>query len=289
MNLSTLLFILPFLLGAEPSSEELDALMRAKWRQFFHQVARDYSLVRQPDQRRLELVDKPVYTWARSGPQGGTYGGVYVWTNQGNVESVACYWRNPNNAGNGLAVAHELHSLSPVVLSSEGKVSNSWKPKAGLKRQILNGSAKPEASAVQRMQQMRTLCRDFAAHSISSSDERTELRLLPQPLYRYQSTNPEIVDGALFAFVCSIGTDPEIFLQLEAINTDEGPRWHFTAARFSHLDLHLNYQGKEVWQALRDTENPISHNADQTYWLFHKPVDQARIDALSGQQTNKDE
>lgn len=283
MNFAIGLLFLPFLFGADPAApgDELDAEMRGKWRQFFGQIATDYSLSHQSDHQKLELVDRPVYTWARSGPYGGTYGGVYVWTDHGNVESVACFWRSPDQAGK-ISVAHELHSLSPVVLSSEGTASNSWKPKAGLKRQLIEGAPRPEGSAVQRMQQMRALCRDFAAHSISAGEERTELRLLPQPLYRYQSTNPEIVDGALFAFVCSIGTDPEVFLQLEAVNTTDGPRWHFAAARFSHMDLHLSYQGKEVWQALRDDKNPISHNADQTYWLFHKQIDRAKVDWLNG-------
>jgi hypothetical protein len=128
------------------------------------------------------------------------------------------------------------------------------------------------------MQQMRAICRDFSAHSVGVAGDRTELRLLPQPLYRHQSTNPEVVDGALFAFVCSVGTDPEVFLHLEAINTADGPRWHYTAARFSHMDLFVKYQDVEVWQALRDAENPISHNPDHTYWVFHQPFDEKMFD-----------
>jgi hypothetical protein len=54
--------------------------------------------------------------------------------------------------------------------------------------------------------------------------QRTELRLLSTPVYRYQ------VDGALFAFVCAVATDPEAFLLLEARKTDEGPRLHYAFA-----------------------------------------------------------
>jgi hypothetical protein len=116
---------------------------------------------------------------------------------------------------------------------------------------------------------------------VRSRGERTELRLLPQPLYRSQSTNADIVDGGLFVFVCSVGTDPEVFLQLEAINTAEGPRWHYTASRFSHMNLFVNYKDREVWQALRDPENTISHNADHTYWMFHRPFDRMKLDAAN--------
>jgi len=270
------------LFGVEQAAraQELDSAARAQWRRVFDGVAADYKLAGASESRELKLVDSATYTWARSGPYGGTYGAVYVWTNRGNAEAVACFWRNPGTNGT-LSIVHELHSLSPVVLTSVGKDSDSWKPKAGLKRHLFVDAPVPAASATGRMQQLRTLCRDLSAKSVSSRGDRTELRLLPQPLYRYQSTNPDVVDGALFAFVCSVGTDPEAFLQLEAIQTADGPRWHYTLARFSHMDLHVNYKDVEVWNALRDMDNPISHNADHTYWVFHQPLDSTKLDAPS--------
>jgi len=269
-------------LGVDPPAptEELDAATRSQWRRLFDGIAADYKLVPQSESQVLALVENATYVWARSGSHGGTYGAVYVWTNRGNAEAVACFWRYVRPDGT-LSIVHELHSLSPVVLSSQGKESNSWKPQAGLKRHPLADAPAPAASAVARMQQMRTFCRDFSARSVASGGERTELRLLPQPLYRYQSTNPDVIDGALFAFVCSVGTDPEAFLQLEAIQTPEGPRWHYTAARFSYMDLHVNYKDTEVWKALRDQDNPISRNADRTYWVFHRPFDPMQLEAPS--------
>jgi hypothetical protein len=261
--------------GAAKADESEEAT-RAQWRRVFEGVAADYTLSRASSQENLTLVEQATYTWARSGPHGGTYGSVYVWTDRGNAEAVACFWRYPNPTGR-LAVVHELHSLSPVVLDSKGKEASSWKPKSGLKRHLLADAPTPAPTATGRMQQMRTICRDLAARSVSSGGDRTELRLLPQPLYRFQSTNPEIVDGALFAFVCSIGTDPEAFLQLEAIETADGPRWHFALARFSHMDLFVSYKDAEVWKALRDQDNPISHNAEHTYWVFHQPFDPATL------------
>jgi hypothetical protein len=260
------------------TADDDEEAIRAKWRHLFDRVAADYKLACPSEKQELRLVDRATYTWARSGAYGGTYGSVYVWTNRGNAEAVACFWRDPHTNGR-VSVVHELHSLSPVVLQSTGKESDSWKPKGGLKRQPLAEAPKPAASATGRLQQMRTICRDFAGHSVGSAGDRTELRLLPQPLYRYQSTNPDIVDGALFAFVCSVGTDPEAFLQLEAINTPEGPRWHFTAARFSHMDLFVSYREREVWQAIRDQENTIAYNADHTYWVYHRPFDATMLDA----------
>jgi hypothetical protein len=147
-----------------------------------------------------------------------------------------------------------------------------------VKRHALGDAPLPAATATGRLQQMRALCRDFAAHSMSVRGERTELRLLPQPLYRFQSTDPDVMDGGLFAFVCSIGTDPEVFLLLEARKMEDGPRWQYTLARFSHMDLHVSYKNHEVWQALRDQENTLAHNADHTYWVFHQPFDALKAD-----------
>jgi hypothetical protein len=269
----------PFIVSATATADETDAAMRAQWRQVFDGVAADYQLAREPEHRPLALVQQPTYTWARSGPHGGSYGSVYVWTDRGNAEAVACFWRYPGTGGT-LSVVHELHSLSPVVLNSTGKESDSWKPKAGLKRHPLADAPLPAASTTGRMQQMRALCRDFSARSVSSGGERTELRLLPQPLYRYESTHPGLVDGALFAFVCSIGTDPELFLVLEALDDPDGARWHYALARFSHMNLFVNYKDKEVWQAIRDQDNTMAHNADHTYWVFHRPPpDHLKLDA----------
>lgn len=279
MNSAWLLAVM-CLFAADPAqtSDEPSAAFRASWRTVFDGVAAEYKLQREDDKEPLQLVDRATYTWARSGPHKGTYGSVYVLTKQGNVESVACFWRNPGAAGR-VSIVHELHSLSPVVLNTQWNQSDSWKPKEGVKRQRVPDAPVPAAMAAGRKQQMRMLSRDFAAHSVGSAGDRTELRLLPQPLYQYHSANPDVLDGGLFAFVCSVGTDPEIFLQLEALNTANGPQWHYTLARFSHMDLFVSYKDKELWQAIRDAENPISRNANHTYWVFHQPFYEANLES----------
>lgn len=258
-------------------SEDAEPIDRARWRRIFDDVAAEYRLRRESESEPLDLLDRATYLWARSGPHGGTYGAVYVWTHRGTADAVACFWRYPSADGR-LSIVHELHSLSPAVLLSDAGPSRSWQPKAGVSRRPLPDAPVPAASPVGRLLQMRALCREFSACSLSARDERTELRLLPQPLYRYQSTDPGVPDGGLFAFVCSIGTDPEAFLLLEAVNTANGPQWCYTLGRFSHMNLFVNYRKAEVWRAERDEKNTISHNADHTYWVFHQPFDPALLE-----------
>jgi len=252
----------------------------AAWRQAFDRIAARYALARPAakTEETFQLVERATYTWSRSGPKGGTYGAVYVWTDRGNAAAVACLWRDPFT-NNQLSVCHELHSLSPVAIESHGPEATTWKPKTGMKRILLPDAPVPAGTAVGRMSQMRALCRDFAAWSEGGAGDRTELRLLPQPLYRFQSTNPDVIDGGLFAFVCSVGTDPEVFLQLEAVETSDGPRWHAVLGRFSHMNLFVRFRDQELWRALRDQENPISHNAEQTYWVFHVPFDRSELES----------
>jgi hypothetical protein len=255
-------------------SQEVETNQTASWLPVFDRIAAEYEIYPSGASPALELLAQPVYKWARPGPNGGTNGAIYVWTHDGCAAAVACFWRSANSDGKN-SIAHELHSLSGAVLSSQRGGANQWKPEAGLKRQILADAPVPASSPTGRLQQMRTLCRDFSARTVSSRGERTELRLLPQPLYRYRSTSSEVADGALFAFVCSVGTDPEVFLLLEDIDTPEGPRWHYSLARFSHLNLFVNYKEREVWQSVRGSHDTISHNADNTYWLFHEPFETA--------------
>ena len=62
---------------------------------------------------------------------------------------------------------------------------------------------------------------DAVAHSYApvektdrDDESRQQMRLLTQPIFRYASPQAGIIDGTMFAFVQ--GTDPEVFLQVEA-------------------------------------------------------------------------
>ncbi|HQU46772.1 MAG TPA: hypothetical protein PK867_28470, partial [Pirellulales bacterium] len=118
----------------------------------------------------------------------------------------------------------------------------------------------------------RSLARGFSGHTVAVDGARRELRLLTAPLYRYQSTDADLLDGALFAFVCSVCTDPEVFLLVESARTADGPRWHYALARFGNRDLFMKYRDDEVWRSVRGGDDVLLHNADNTYWLFHEGI-----------------
>lgn len=254
----------------EPNSQ-------SRWLALYNRTAAEYEMFRDPEHRvKLELKSGPIYKWTANSAEGAN-GAVYVWTHRGCAEAVGCFWLwPPQNGGSGngssLRLAHELHSLSPVVLKPVREGATQWTPKAPLPRAALDGAPVPVKSAARRLAQMRSIGQDFSAHSLATDGERRELRLLTTPLYRYKTADPEVDDGALFAFVCTVGTDPEAFLVLEPRQTTEGPRWHYALARFSHLDLFVNYQDREVWRSVRGPDDAFAHNADHTYRCFGEPV-----------------
>ena len=93
---------------------------------------------------------------------------------------------------------------------------------------------------------MRALARRFTARSIDGNEKDWELRLLPQPLYRFSDEAGGILDGGLFAFVVS--NDPEFFVLLEAITAPQGePQWRYSLARMSSRKHAVRLDGNEVW------------------------------------------
>ena len=72
------------------------------------------------------------------------------------------------------------------------------------------------------------------------------MRLLAQPIYRYEKPEGDLIDGALFVFV--LGTDPEALLLIEAHQVDGTPRWQYGLARMSNVNLRVSDRGRPVWE-----------------------------------------
>ena len=117
---------------------------------------------------------------------------------------------------------------------------------------------------------MRTMAREFSATTHDAKNNRYELRLLPQPLYRYESTDPQVLDGALFAFVTSAGTDPEGVLVIEARKPAGGgnPVWYRALARFTDLNLSVRYKGTEAFSAPLIRGNVLKIYPNEEYRIY---------------------
>ena len=262
----TSLLVCLFVVAADPpkqsakAAEILQALHLdegAKWQMYLDET----------HQTKAELNRKPIYIWTNPTRSGGQNGSVFVWTSRGRPVIIGSIFSHPE--GGRRVVCHEFHSLAIGTLQPEREnAAEKWEPKAAIKLQPLKGAATPDASPTRRLSQMRSLAREFSGHTIDVNKERWELRLLSQPLFRYEKPEGDVIDGALFAFVTSAGTDPEVVLALEARKVEGGSAWFYRAVRFSDSNLYVQHKGKEVWTSIRDDQNQLHFNPDHTYRLI---------------------
>ena len=146
---------------------------------------------------------------------------------------------------------HEFTSLStgPMAVSRAGAVR--WSPDVpGVTFRAVAGAPKPAATPAARLRQARAIAEEFKADDdLGALGRFTALRFLPAPIARYGKPGSAIEDGALFAFVD--GTDPEVFLFVEARPGKDGLEWQSAYAPMSCWPLKVTHKGRLVWEVPR--------------------------------------
>jgi hypothetical protein len=146
---------------------------------------------------------------------------------------------------------YEFQSLASSPLTTKLDELAIWEPQnPGMTYRSLPG-ATPGASQPIRLQQMRTLDREFSAELVPTNSPSKPLRLLPAPLYRYatprgEHSADEVIDGTVFSFVQA--TDPEVLLVIEAIQAEGTTRWQYAVARMSMVPMKVSHQDSVVWE-----------------------------------------
>ena len=215
--------------------------------------AKKYEFFADPQHKQpLVLVTEPIFSWTSLKDYSGD---VFVWTKDGLPILVGCML-SASSGPNRRNMIHEFHLVGesptpPVDLPSRQR----WQPVRGLARTAIDGGPVPAPTAAGRLAQLRQLSRAFAIH-MEAVNGNWELRLLPQPLFRYGTEAQEVIDGALFSYVWTTGTDPEFLLMLECRKTPEGPRWHYAPVLFTTRALRLEHNGREVWKIEAHKEPP---------------------------------
>ncbi len=215
----------------------------------------------------VKLRAEPVLRWSNPSV-GEVHGNVFLWTVDERPAVVGSLfkWFTPHTH-----MSHEFHSLAEQPLTGRYEGRQRWTPSApGVTFAPLAGAPAPAASPKERLLAMKRLTKDFAATKHERDGARQELRLLTQPIYRYASGRHKILDGALFVFVQ--GTDPEVFLLLEARGDSGKETWHFAATRMNSVGFTLRYQDKEVWSAeIMPWSDISSHAQPYTSFMFKMP------------------
>lgn len=264
--MTTLMLAIAVLVTAADDSNLSSPLQR------FNKDAQTYVITRDGKQR-LAWSPKPILHWdnpARNGEDGA----FYVWMLDGRPEVIGSVFTYRRASTGRIVLKHTLHSVSEKPLSADYEGTVVWAPKMpGVTLTPIPDADPPAETSRLRLIQARSLARDFSANFTDLKNQTTELRLLPQPLIRYEPKNSPVIDGALFAF--AEGTDPQVLLLVEARPGADQQRWEYGFVRSHFVELRGFHHGKEVWHVDTDrsltkaTFGPSEHSA-KTYWSVPK-------------------
>ncbi|MGI8980962.1 MAG: hypothetical protein ACR2FY_17175 [Pirellulaceae bacterium] len=201
---------------------------------------------------KAKLHEGPLLRWSNP-TAGSVYGEVYLWSIDNRPTAVASIyrWYHPYNDS-----TVEIVSLSSRLLEGKENDTSVWQSSAaGVVYKPVPRSSAPAASKGARLGQMRAIARSFSAELTDKrggDDVRRKLRLLNQPVYRYESSKNGVVDGAMFAL--AEVTDPEVWLIVEAINEEGAQRWQYALARMNAdaLEIRLDDAIVESWPKIVD-------------------------------------
>jgi hypothetical protein len=120
----------------------------------------------------------------------------------------------------------------------------------GVKFRSFTNSPEVATTERARLLQMRSLARRFTAHQFwDPNNQRFELRLLARPVHQYRDPESGLLDGAIFIF--THGTNPELLLLIEALQSRSSASWQYALVRIGSAEFHAELDGQEVWQEPR--------------------------------------
>jgi hypothetical protein len=213
---------------------------------------------------KSKRVEKPVLYYGDP-TRGHDRGSVWAWGEKGRPVALVELYQNLDDQGRRWVFA--------ICNTSGGKVRASrggspwWRAnESATEPKDIPGAPAPAADAKQRQFQLKQLARKFTGHQFWDPDNsRFELRRLEQPLHAYSDAAAGVLDGGLY--VLANGTNPEILLFVEARKSTDGKAaWRFAVGRLAHAELHLLYDGKEVFAAPRADRARLS-GSDKPYWV----------------------
>jgi hypothetical protein len=236
--------------GADgPPPAAVDQVGAARAREFLMRARQDaagYEIHLQDGDRALECQADPVLQWSNP-VLGEVYGGVFLWTRDGRPEAAAAIfkWYSPHTHR-----THEFQSLSTSGITASRDGQQVWATaRHGVEFQAVPGAPAPAETRAGRQLQVRMLARQFSAEITERDGVVHTLRLLPQPIYRYESPGDKRNDGALFAF--ALGTDPDVLLLIESRSADGLDAWHYAPARMNWQDMRVRHDEQVVWEVGR--------------------------------------
>ena len=209
-------------------------------RSYLEKTADDYSI--EVDGVQATRIDEPLMQWQNT-TRLSEEGLFYAWTIDRRPVALICVFTFELEA---IRAKHELLCLQPGGLTAKIDGQVVWTPDESLaKFTEVPGADPPAASPARRKLQWTQIARRFTGSHVHPEGEVTTLRRMSRPIYAYASPKHKVIDGVILPMV--ISTDPEIFLMLEARQTDAGPKWFYAAVPSHYHELRLSLDDQVVW------------------------------------------
>jgi hypothetical protein len=172
---------------------------------------------------------------------------LFLWTDRGRPQAVLKIFTYDNKN-----YTHAWLSLSENALTADRGGKAIWSPfEPGVEFREVPDAPKPAETAAERLRQMKAIAGKFTSTYTAThlDNQPFELRLLAQPLYRYETEDPK-ADGAVFGFVQS--TSPVSLLLLESRSTTDGLRWQYAYVSLVSGPVTAKYGDKEIASIEKD-------------------------------------
>jgi hypothetical protein len=255
--------------AAEPKpgdrNDETPSVQKARLAAMRRMASR-YELVAGAKETKLQLTAEPVLRWSNPVRGSGQDGCLYIFTDKGRPQAALCiYLTQDHKAWN-----HEFQSLADRPLAAKKEGRTVWVPdKPGLEFKPIPSAPEPAESGVRRLSQMRTLADRFSA-TVDFRGDKSSLRRLSAPVYRYGEQEGDPLDGAVFVFAQA--TDPELLLLLEARTVGGAAKWHYALARQTMWVIEVAYEGRQVWSV--EKWDRATAKPEQTYFDIPRQLDE---------------
>ncbi|MEX2137877.1 MAG: hypothetical protein WD894_01360 [Pirellulales bacterium] len=218
-------------------------------------------VVTDKNEQRYDPVETPLLS--STDPARGEWGSLWAFGKQGRPVVILELYKNTGREERWVQV---LTLTSDKLVQCRLPTGPSWAPQqTQVELQPVTGAAPPAERTPRRERQAKLLARRFDAHEFwDPKNSRFELRLLETPLHTYRDEKTGLLDGILFGFVH--GTNVEVLLFLEArAEGQQPPQWMYGLARVGSAEMHVNLDGKEIWQLAR-TPGVVGRSSD-SYWI----------------------
>jgi hypothetical protein len=211
----------------------------------------------------VKRIEKPLLFYGDP-TRGHTRGSVWAWGEAGRPVALLELFQNGSNRTKWVC---GLCNTSAGKLRAKREGDSWWRENdSTIELKEIPGAPVPAADGQKRHLQLKMLAQNFTGHEFwDPNNSRYELRRLERPLHTYRDEAGGLLEGSIYTL--ANGTNPEIALFVEARAQPGGkaPLWQFTVGRMSHSELHLEYDGKEVFSGPRGRS---LSGPDKPYWVI---------------------